>query len=41
MSLRGSRPVIHTMAGGFCSVCGETAEWLVQHDGVMVDAAEG
>ena len=35
------RPAIHTMAGGFCSVCGETAEWLAEHDGVMVDAAEG
>ncbi len=31
------RPVVHPMtSGGWCRVCGELADWLAEHGGVMV-----
>jgi hypothetical protein len=25
-----ARPIIHTVQNGFCTVCGETEEWLIE-----------
>lgn len=31
-------PITHPVSGGWCQVCGETAEWLREHDAVIVAA---
>lgn len=33
-----SRGVVHVVAGGFCLICGDTAEWLIEAGHEVVQA---
>lgn len=33
--------ILHTLKDGFCTVCGETEEWMREHGYVFIDASEG
>lgn len=35
-----SRGVVHQIAGGFCEVCGETAEWLLNRGEAITGFAQ-
>lgn len=32
--------ITHTMRGNFCTICNETREWLIEHNGVMVEVVD-
>jgi hypothetical protein len=32
-----SRPITHTVLGGFCTVCGDTVEWLRENGHTVVE----